>query len=82
MVAALVILTVTAAAAACSYQEKNAQEQETICNEKEIPEIADTKESSACEKANDAAQHQQGAENTGSPSKTIDYCSDFHFDWF
>jgi hypothetical protein len=81
VVTALFVLA-AATAAACACQDKNAQEQEAICNEKEIIEVSDAKKFIAGEEANNAGKHQQSAENTGSPSEIIDYCNDFHFDWF
>jgi hypothetical protein len=80
--AARIVLTAAAAETTCSYQDKNAQEQETIRNEKEVEETSDTKEFGTCEETDDAAQHQQAAENPGSPAEIIDDFAKFHIDWF
>jgi len=81
--AAIVIFAAAAAAETpCSYKDENTQENKAVCNEKIVVEISDTQEFGTCEKPDNAAQHQQGAENPGSPSEIVNNCRKFHSDWF
>ena len=82
--ATFIVFAIAAAAAktTCPYQDENAQEQETVGNEKEVEVIRDTKEFRAGEKADDPGQHQKGAKNSRCPAEIIDDCAKFHNDWF
>ncbi len=55
-------------------QAEYAQEEKTVGDEKVVIEVAYAKEFLAGEVADHAGQHEQGAENAGSPAEITDDC--------
>jgi hypothetical protein len=75
-------MTIAAAKATGPDEDKYTQEQKAVGDKEEIVEIHDAKEFSSNEKADNPTQHQESAENAGSPSGVFTNRIEFHKVWF
>jgi hypothetical protein len=65
-----------------SYEEKDAEEEETVGIIKEIRKVFDSHEFITRQEADDTGKDKQAAEYSGCPAKIIDEFAKFHKDRF